>query len=101
MSATVTQNEAARPDNMFGICARVGEDFGFNPLWLRIAFGCALIWNLEATLLAYAALGVFVAASRLLFPVRKAKSAAVVAPEAPAPVAAASFVEEIQLKKAA
>ena len=92
----VSAPATAHADNMFGVCARLGEDFGFNPLWLRIALGCALIVNLEATLLGYATLGVFVAASRLLFPVHKPKSAA-----APAPTAAEAFAEEIELKKAA
>ncbi|MDB5694146.1 MAG: hypothetical protein JWO81_3209, partial [Alphaproteobacteria bacterium] len=25
-----------RDDNILGICQAVGDDFGFNPLWLRI-----------------------------------------------------------------
>lgn len=108
MSATValpvptqaTTAAAVRPDDMFGVCARLGEDFGFNPLWLRLALGCALIVNLEATLLAYATLGVFVAASRLLFPVRKPGRAAAAAPAA-TEADTDRFAEEVEFKKAA
>ena len=58
-------------DNLFGVCAALGEDFGFDPLWLRLGFAVALLFNLEAVLLTYLALGVLVAASRLLFPNRR------------------------------
>ena len=71
----------AAPQNLSGICARVGEDFGFNPLWLRLAFACSLIWNPVAVIGAYFALGAIVLTSRLLFPDSKAVAN-------PAPVAA-------------
>lgn len=60
-------DQPARNDNLFGVCAAVGEDFGFNPLWLRVAFAVALLFDLEHVLMAYAALGALVLVSRLAF----------------------------------
>lgn len=79
MTAPTQTDAPAAPQNLFGICARVGEDFGFNPLWLRLAFAGLLILNPVAVIGAYFALGVVVLTSRLLFPNRK--------PATPAPVA--------------
>lgn len=57
--------------NMFGVCACIAEDFGFNPLWLRLAFALPLIWMPLQVIIAYFALGVIVLSSRLIFPNRK------------------------------
>ncbi|MEH3104527.1 MAG: PspC domain-containing protein [Sphingomonas phyllosphaerae] len=86
---------AAPRDNLFGVCAALGEDFGFNPLWLRLGFAVALLFSLEKVLLTYAALGVLVLVSRLLFPnrVRTATTQA--------PVAAANEVGEDEYRQAA
>lgn len=65
-----TTTPAAPRDNLFGVCAALGEDFGFNPLWLRLGFAVALLFSLEKVLIAYVALGVLVLVSRLLFPNR-------------------------------
>ena len=71
----MTDLPAAQPDtewkNLFGVCGCIAEDFGFNPLWLRLAFAAPLIWAPLAVLSTYAALGVIVLASRLIFPTRK------------------------------
>ena len=53
---TATTHPAPK-DHLFGVCAALGEDFGFNPLWLRIGFAVALLFDLEHVLMAYAALG--------------------------------------------
>lgn len=58
----------ARDDTFFGVCAGLGEDFGFNPLYLRVAFAAFLFFNPPAALGAYAAAGLVVLLSRLLFP---------------------------------
>lgn len=72
MTDTTTINATAAPrDNLFGICAALGEDFGFDPLWLRLGFAVALLFSLEKVLLAYVVLGVLVLVSRLLFPNRR------------------------------
>jgi phage shock protein PspC (stress-responsive transcriptional regulator) len=73
---------AKHEDNLFGVCAAIGEDFGFNPLWLRIAFACGLLFSLEGVLAAYAALGLVVLASRLIAP--KPKPAVAPVEHAPA-----------------
>lgn len=76
-----------RSDTFLGVCEGIGQDFGFNANWLRIALGVGLLWNPMAMLGIYAALGVAVLASRLIFPNPK-----VTAPDAAAterqPVAA-------------
>lgn len=68
MPSVSTAPAAPRQEAMFGICRAVGEDFGFNPLWLRVAFGVGLLVNLEYVIGAYVALGVIVVLSRLLAP---------------------------------
>lgn len=64
------------PARIFGVCAAIGQDFRINPDWLRIGFAAALLFALEAVLVAYAALGVVVLASRLLFPDQRPAQAA-------------------------
>lgn len=59
-----------RRDTFFGICEAVGRDFGFNPLWLRLAFIAPLFFFPVQTFIAYFALGAIVLASRLLFPAK-------------------------------
>ena len=66
-----------KPDNLFGVCAALGDDFGFNPLYLRVALSAGVLWNPLAMLGIYVALGVVVLATRLLIPDAK---------PAPAPV---------------
>jgi phage shock protein PspC (stress-responsive transcriptional regulator) len=70
-----------RGDTLLGVCEAVGRDLGFNPTWLRIAFASLLLWNPEAVVVAYLALGLVVALTHWIFPVetRPAK-------RAPAPV---------------
>ena len=89
----------ARDDTMLGICQGLGEDFGFDPLYLRVALSVSLLWNPAVVFAVYAALGVVVLFSRLLFPnprmapaaaaATAAEAPAEVASPAPAPVAAA------------
>jgi phage shock protein C len=78
MSATdALQSEKPHKDNIFGICNAIGEDFGFNPFFLRLAFAAALLASPEITLATYAGLGVIVLASRLATQrSRKAKTVA-------------------------
>ncbi len=83
-----TITPAAPRDNLFGVCAALGEDFGFNPLWLRLGFAVALLFSLEKVLIAYVALGVLVLVSRLLFP-NRSRTVATALPVAAAPLEAA------------
>ena len=58
----------ARDDTFLGICEALGEDFGINPLWLRIGFSVSLLWNPIAVVAVYLAAGVIVMLSRLIAP---------------------------------
>ncbi|KTE07088.1 PspC domain-containing protein [Sphingopyxis sp. H115] len=84
-----TTNLFRRRDTFFGICEAVGQDFGFNPLWLRLAFIAPLFFFPVQTFMAYFALGLVVLASRLIFPAKSAAPAqpALNAVEAEAPKA--------------
>ena len=75
MTAPDASPSATHQDNLFGVCAAIGEEFGFNPLWLRIAFACGLLFSLEGVLAAYAALGLVVLVSRLIAPKPKPQAA--------------------------
>jgi phage shock protein PspC (stress-responsive transcriptional regulator) len=57
------------PDSLFGVCESIGRDFGFNALFLRLAFLVLGLFSIPASIGAYALLGIGVAASRWLFPV--------------------------------
>ena len=63
-------------ENLFGICACLGQDLGFNPLYLRIALGAGLLWNPVIVIAAYLGTGIVVLATRLLFPDAKPVPAA-------------------------
>jgi phage shock protein PspC (stress-responsive transcriptional regulator) len=84
-----------RPHTILGVCEGIGEDFGFNPVLLRVPFAVGVLWSPTITLATYFLLGAVVLASRLLFP--RAKPAASI--EA-APLANAAN-EQTQLAKAA
>jgi phage shock protein PspC (stress-responsive transcriptional regulator) len=58
-----------RDDTFFGVCEGLGEDFGFNPLYLRVTLAFLLLWYPVATLAAYALGGVIVVIARFFFPV--------------------------------
>ena len=79
MTQTLPRNPFTREDTFFGVCQALGDDFRFNPIWLRLAFAGAFFWNPLAAAAAYAALGTIVLASRLI--VRNPRQ-----PKAPQPV---------------
>ena len=60
-----------RSHTILGVCEAIGEDFGFNPIFLRIPLAASVIWNPTIALGTYFGLGVIVLASRLLFPKAK------------------------------
>lgn len=88
-----TTNLFHRRDTFFGICEAVGQDFGFNPLWLRLAFVAPLFFFPVQTFIGYFALGLVVLASRLIFP---AKAAAAAEPAPSAVEIAASKAENTE-----
>lgn len=87
-------NSTHAPDNLLGICHRIGADWGFDPLWLRLALGAAFVFAPVAMVTTYLAMGVVVLVSRLLVPDHR-PSGEVVALPAPAVKAA------LELAKAA
>src|SRR3954452_6468466 len=58
----------ARNDTLLGVCQSLGDDLGFNPIFLRVLFGASLIWNPLAVIGVYLALAVVIAASNWMFP---------------------------------
>ena len=65
-----------RPHNIFGVCEALGEDFGINPLWIRVPFAASVLVSPLWSVVAYLAVGLVVLGSRLLFPARKSAKAA-------------------------
>ncbi|HEX8380013.1 MAG TPA: PspC domain-containing protein [Allosphingosinicella sp.] len=58
----------ARDHTILGICEAIGEDFGFNPLFVRIPLAVCLLVAPMAVIGAYLGLGLIVGLSRLLAP---------------------------------
>jgi phage shock protein C len=61
-----------RSHTIFGVCEAIGEDFGFNPVLVRVPLAASVLWSPMWAIVAYLALGAVVLASRLLFPKSKA-----------------------------
>lgn len=74
--ATHDTNEqpASSPDTLFGVCYSIGQDFGFNPFYLRIALIALAVFSLPASFATYLALGLAVGLSRLFFPSQQAEA---------------------------
>ena len=60
MSMTKTTPLPLRNDTILGVCEAIGRDFGFNPLWLRLAFIAPLFFAPGLTIAAYFGLGALV-----------------------------------------
>ena len=65
-----------RDHTILGVCEGIGEDFGFNPLYLRILFAASLMWKPLEGLGAYLLVGAIVLLSRLLAPSRRPEATA-------------------------
>lgn len=81
-----------RSHNILGVCEALGEDFGFNPIWLRVPLAASVLVSPLYAVLGYFALGLVVLASRLVFPARRREQG--VAPQLTAAAPANSEVEE-------
>jgi phage shock protein PspC (stress-responsive transcriptional regulator) len=64
----VEAEDTGHPDSLFGICQSVGEHLGFNPLYLRLSLFVVMLFNPVAMACAYAALGMVVGLSHVIFP---------------------------------
>jgi phage shock protein PspC (stress-responsive transcriptional regulator) len=56
-----------RNDTMLGVCTGLGEEFGFNPNYLRVAIAALFLVSFKIAIGAYLALGIGLAVGRLLF----------------------------------
>ena len=83
----------ARDHTLFGVCEALGEDLGFNPLFLRIPFAALLLWNPVAVIGTYLALGVIVLGTRWAFPNPRPAAAEARPAVAAEPAQAANEVE--------
>jgi phage shock protein C len=90
-------NLLLRNDTILGVCEAIGQDFGFNPNWLRVAFCAPIFWNPALVVGAYVALGAVVAATRFLSPDRSATVTAAAAPRLAEVEASATVIEEREL----
>jgi phage shock protein PspC (stress-responsive transcriptional regulator) len=75
-----------RDDTILGVCEALGRDFGFNPIFLRVPLGVALIWNPVVIIAGYLAAALFVGLIRMVMPdpVQAEASAAAPVPAEPA-----------------
>ena len=83
-----------RNDTILGVCEALGQDFGFNPTWLRLAFIAPIFFAPVWTIAAYLGLGVIVAATRFFAPNKPASEQVV-------DVRAAVVQEQVDLPMAA
>ncbi len=97
MTAQASTNLFLRNDTILGVCEAIGQDFGFNPNWLRVAFCVPIYWNPAVVVGAYLALGLVVAVTRFAIPDRKAQAQAAPAPLVEVEAAASEIVEEREL----
>ncbi len=67
----------ARPHTVLGVCEGIGEDLGFNPVYLRIAIAAGIFFAPVAVVATYLALGCVVAFARWSYPVSNSATRAV------------------------
>ncbi|HEX8620795.1 MAG TPA: PspC domain-containing protein [Allosphingosinicella sp.] len=58
----------ARDHTLLGVCEAIGEDFGFNPMFLRVPFAALLLFSPTLVIATYLALGVVVLMTRWISP---------------------------------
>lgn len=68
-------NVALRNDTILGVCEALGDDLGFNPMFLRVPLAAGIIFAPVAMVVIYLALGALVFASRTFFPDRLERTA--------------------------
>ena len=61
-------NLLTRNDTILGVCEAIGQDFGFNPNWLRIALASLIYFAPVAVIGTYFGLGALVALTRWIAP---------------------------------
>ena len=61
-----------RNDTILGVCEAIGRDFGFDPIWLRLAFILPLFFAPTAAIAAYLGLGLVVGLTHYFSPDKSA-----------------------------
>lgn len=61
-------NLVLRYDTLLGVCEGIGQEFGFNPNFLRVPFAAGILWNPLAIIGIYLGLGVALALARWIYP---------------------------------
>lgn len=64
-----------RGDTILGVCEGIGQDLGFNPLYLRLVFASLFYFDPAMVVGSYLALGAGLALARWLYPVPAARVA--------------------------
>jgi len=64
-----------RQHTIFGVCEGIGEDFGFNPIYLRVPLAAMVLWSPTIAIGTYFLLGALVLVSRVVFPRSNAAAA--------------------------
>lgn len=57
-----------RNDTILGVCQAIGQDFGFNPNWLRVALAAVMFFSPMAAFGIYFGLGAVVALTHWIAP---------------------------------
>ena len=57
-----------RAHTILGVCEAIGDDFGFNPVLLRVPFAASVLISPTWAIGAYLMLGVIVLLSRIIAP---------------------------------
>lgn len=65
MQTPETPRPVTKKASLLGICQAIGDDFGFNPDFLRVALAFLLLADPKITVIGYALAGVVVLTSRL------------------------------------
>ncbi|MEO6581798.1 MAG: PspC domain-containing protein [Sphingomicrobium sp.] len=69
--ATEVRNQSnlvLRHDTLLGVCEGIGQEFGFNPNFLRVPFAAGILWNPVVMVGIYLGLGVALAVARWFYP---------------------------------
>ena len=69
-------NLFTRNDTMLGVCEALGEDFGFNPQYLRAVLAVLLVPFPVQVIASYVTAGIVIAIARFVFPVPRRAAAA-------------------------
>ncbi|HET7709908.1 MAG TPA: PspC domain-containing protein [Sphingomicrobium sp.] len=83
-TAVSSTNIFLRNDTIFGTCQAIGDDFGFNPNWLRVPLATLVVVSPFGVVGAYLALSLVVLLSRTIFRAKEASAthaAEAIAPE--------------------